>query len=398
MAAEASQIIAPLGRSLAGPPKHRAYRFARRRRCGAISLLETTIAVGILGVGLIMVAAVFPVALSQHRDVTEQIRAVELSSKAQAMLQSRLDQTRLWVPSDLRGGQDTPWLLLPSTNLSYKAAAWDLMLALTTTYANAINGVSAVDLSQGLQNPTSLTGLDTLSDRRAPFSNGIQTPPSPFTDSEFANAPNRLAWYGFYRRLGGKFAFCAAICRQQRNQLFVEQDLSAGLIDPSMAPQAQNPYSKPTAVLGADLAGTRRLPVPWRISIGRMVDTTTGENLLSNAATATPQMFGAGLALGRLAPPGSKIMIQGTVRDNSALATPPTIVVPEGRILTVARVPYAASGDFTAVQTVEDIRDLPPFIYGGGVNVTFDVWVFPPALAANELEKNSPLIEWKTSL
>ena len=392
MTAERPQNIARLGGSPTRPPKLRAHRPGRRRHV-AISLLETTIAVGILGVGLIMVAAVFPVALSQHRDVTEQIRAIELASKAQAMLQSRVDQTQLWIPSDLRGGQDTPWFLVPSTNLAYKATLWDWMPALTSTYANVINGVSAADLALGLQIPTSLTGLDTLSDRRAPYSNNIQTPPSPFTDGELANTPYRLVWYGFYRRLGGKIAFCSAICRQQRNQLFVEQDLSA-VADATLAPQAQNPYSKPIAVLGTDLSGTRRLPVPWRISVAR-----TGVNVLCNAATSTPQMFGAGVALGQLAPPGSKIMIQGTVRDNTASATPPAIAVPAGRILTVARVPNAASGDMTAVEIVEDIRDLPLFLYPAtGTNVTFDVWVFPPALTGNELEKSSPLIEWKTLL
>ncbi|HVP11632.1 MAG TPA: hypothetical protein VMV94_10640 [Phycisphaerae bacterium] len=367
---------------------------------GAISLLETTIAVGILGIGLIMVAAVFPVALSQHRDATERVRSIELTSKAQAMLQSRLSTDKLWLPRPLDPndtGKDTPWYLLPSTNLCCRATTWDWMPALApptytaqSTYANVISGVT--DSEVPYQNATFLTGLDTLSDRLAPYINGIQSPPSPFTDSELANAPNRLVWYGFYRRLGGKFAFCTAICRQQRDQVFVEQDLTATAVDTKLVVQAQNPFSTPTRFPAVGSVGARRLPVPWRISVGYQ-----SPNILFDTPSASPPfMIGAGYPLGRLAPPGSKIMIQGTVRDNSA--SPPTIAMPVGRVLTVADVLYDAGGFPSQVEIVEDISDLPPFIYAAGRTVTFDVWLFPPALSGDEFEKASPLIEWKSLL
>ena len=77
---------------------------ARSKRAHAISILETTIAIGILGVGMIMVAAVFPVALSQHRDTTDRVRADELLSKADSMLRSRLNEDVLWNDPTLPPG------------------------------------------------------------------------------------------------------------------------------------------------------------------------------------------------------------------------------------------------------------------------------------------------------
>ncbi len=361
----------------------------------AISLLETTIAVGILGVGLIMVAAIFPVALSQHRDTTDQARATALLTKAQSMLQSRLRHDLLWMPSDLPAGQDSPWYPLPSTNLYYQADAWDWMAALVppsytqqTSYANVISGVTDADYS--LRNGTRLTGLDTLSDRLAPFTAASQSPPSPFTDGQFVDVPSRLAWYGFYRRIAGKFAFSVAICRQQRNQLFVQQDLSAAAVDPSLATQAQNPYSTPLAAYSSVMDG-RRLPVPWRVSVGR-----AAPNILFN--TPTTPMLGGGIPLGRLAPPGSKIMVQGAVHEEPPTAVSAPFVVPGGRVLTVAGILYDAGGMPSAVEIVEDISELPWYFEADGKVVTFDIWLFPPAVTAGKFDRSSPLIEWKSML
>jgi len=362
----------------------------------AVSLLETTIALGILGVGLIMVAAVFPVALSQHREATDKARATELVSKAQAMLQSRLNQDSLWVSSSLPSGQDSPWYLLPTTNLYHAAGVWDWMPALAppgytqqSSYANVINGLTETEVSS--QNLTILTGLDTLSDRVAPFTAVTvpADPPSPFTDSQFADAPSRLVWYGFYRRVAGKFAFSVAVCRQQRNQLFVEQDLSEAAIGASLAAQAQNPYSTPVGVYSGVVDG-RRLPVPWRVSVGR----GAGRVLFN---TATNPMLGAGVPLGWLAPRGAKIMIQGSVHQEPDPGLP-TVVVPAGRVLTVIDVLYDTDGAPSVVEVVEDISDLPVYDAGTGSVVTFDVWLFPPAVSGDVFERSSPLIEWKSLL
>jgi type II secretory pathway pseudopilin PulG len=362
----------------------------------AVSLLETTIALGILGVGLIMVAAVFPVALSQHRDATDQARATELITKAQAMLQSRINQDSLWVSNTLPLGQDSPWYLLPTTNLYYAVDVWDRMPALAppgytqqSSYANVINGLTETEVSS--QNLTVLTGLDALSDRVAPFTAVTvpADPPSPFTDSQFADAPSRLTWYGFYRRIAGKFAFSVAVCRQQRSQCFVEQDLSATAVDPSLAAQARNPYSTPIGVYSG-VADCRRLPVVWRVSVGR----GAGRVLFN---TATAPMLGAGVPLGRLAPPGSKIMIQGSVHQEPDPGLP-TVGAPAGRVLTVSDVLSDAAGAPSVVEVVEDISDLPLYGPVSGSVVTFDVWLLPPPVTGGEFERHSPLIEWKSLL
>src|SRR5947208_1825922 len=64
----------------------------------AFTLLELMIAVGILGVGLTMVAAVFPVALSQHRDASDISLSQRVATKSQAVLQARLQSELLYVP------------------------------------------------------------------------------------------------------------------------------------------------------------------------------------------------------------------------------------------------------------------------------------------------------------
>jgi len=72
-------------------------------------LLETIIALGILGVGMVMVAAMFPIALTEHRRSADTSRALEMVSKAEAMLHNRLDARLLWVdPNLLRFGIDSP--------------------------------------------------------------------------------------------------------------------------------------------------------------------------------------------------------------------------------------------------------------------------------------------------
>ncbi len=337
---------------------HRYRRVVAGARAGGFSLLETTIAVGILGVGLIMVAAIFPVALTQHRTSVEQARAIELVSKAESLLRGRIDPTHLWIDPLVSTvpGLDSPWYLLPTVNLTVGATgatAWDDMtLAAPLTYSDAINGVT-LPVTNPL-NPFSLFGLDILSDRVAPYSGGGSF--SPFTDSEFMDAPNRMIWYGFYRRpAAGQTTFATAICKQRRNQIFVEQNLSVAA-----------PFANPTA----NPARARRLPVPWRVSVGYV-----GGNILSNAAAAPN-------GLARLAPIGTKIMIHGTVYAPAS----PVPTAPAGRILTVSD-----NIDNFTVEFVGDLTDVPLF----GAGVTFDVWVFPPSVESGDFGKESPLLDWK---
>src|SRR6185295_1233273 len=63
----------------------------------SFSLLEMMIAIGVLGIGLIMIAAIFPAALLRHRDSIDRSRANEIYSKAESLMRARLDPLRLWV-------------------------------------------------------------------------------------------------------------------------------------------------------------------------------------------------------------------------------------------------------------------------------------------------------------
>lgn len=333
------------GGTTGGTPAPQVGPARRPRR--AFSLLETTLAMGILGIGLIMVAAIFPVALTQHRQSTEQAQALDMVAQAKTMLHKRLDPSRLWVdPVLYNAGLDTPWYFMPIANL-HVGGGWEFTES--TFYADLLNG-SLLGTSS-----IQFLGKDVLSDRIAPF------------DDERANeAPNRFIWYGFYRQLAnGSMQYAAAVCKQRRNQIFALQDMNIA-----------DPESNPTPLA----ASPRRFPLPWRVRVGRI----PGTNQLFNDLVTPPSDV---LHLSDLAPAGSKIMLQGFVVADVA----PLPTVAAGRILTIAN-PVATN----KVQVVEDISDIAGNdpLDAGDNNVRFDVWVFPPAAKAKE----SPLREWKVSL
>lgn len=315
----------------------------------AVSLLETTVALSILGIGLIMIAAVFPVALSQHRESADQARALEVVSKAEAILHNRLDASRLWFDDTfLINGRDSYWYLVPFANiLAY--GTYDFTDAVR--YADAINN-APLDFST-LQ----LFGTDVLSDRIAPIN-----------DAQAQEAPNRLVWYGFYRQLAnGTKSYSAAVCKQRRKQIFYKQDLTITL-----------PTLNPTPVTNRPL----RFPVPWRVTVARFSNPQFANAIYIPGPTSV---------LTELAPPGTKIMIHGhTCAD--ALPFPS---VPAGRILTVAN-PIEDGSGVVGVQILEDIRDIPPNDPADATdnNFGFDIWLFPPATNA----RVSPVLEWKVSL
>jgi len=392
-----SEIIRQSGIAPTGGNPH-----AMRKRPGgfrsAFSLLETTIALSILGVGLIMVAAVFPVALTEHRQSTEKFRAMELFSKAEAMIAAKVNTADLWVdpvylPGGLLVGRDSPWYLLPTSNVALGNDCWDAMIQGLSPddelYANLANGyVPGVTVTPPFPNRLTLLGLDILSDKLAPFTNlrngspctamgaGVLPPSaSPFTDAELMTTPNRIVWYGFYRRLaGGTFEFAAAACKQRRRQFFAEQDLVT-----VVAPFT--PYSSP-----ASIRTDRRLPVPWRVTVAA---DARFNNVISNAAVPGGILAGA-TAIGAIAPIGSKLMVSGFGQAFGIPTLPP---IPSGRILTVSDI----IDDFT-VEVVGELSLIPVFDYAGSVGTTFDVWVFPPAFESGFLGRESPVLDWRVPL
>ena len=341
----ACQGTRPVGWPPAGIPAKAP--FARGRRAG-FSLLEMTIAVGILGVGLIMVATIFPVALFQHRTSVYHARSTELASKAEALLRSRVDPNTLWSDQGLLGQQlDSPWYVMPFANIT-TGGTWDAP-GPAAAYSNSINVFPA--------NANSLTlfGADRLTDKY-----------SPQNDDEAQRAAGRLVWTAFYRRLAnGNVHYSVAICNQQRGQFFAEQDVSL----PDFA-------ATPTA----NATVTRRFPVPWRVRV------------LRSAATGRLYCNGTGPEyLAELAPTGSKIMIQGAVYSTAAVTN---VTVPAGRIYTVSDV-FSPS----TVEVRESVSDLPRDDLG----YSFDVWVFPPPVVGGspanvQFGQDSPLIDWRASL
>ncbi len=318
---------------------------ARGRR--GLSLLETTIALGILGVGLVMVAAMFPVALAEHRMSADTSRALEMVSKAQAMLHNRLDARRLGIDEGLlRGGVDSPWNLLPFANINVGGVLVD-----RSSYADAINFRPPIVPNRLAE--LQLFGADVLSDRVIPLN-----------DAQAQSAPNRLMWYGFYRQLAdGSKSFTVAVCKQRRRQVFFMQDFSVTF-----------PTLNPTALVSLP----QRFPAPWRVTVSRLPFTN---DLFS---------FG-GVALGHLAPRGSKIMIQGGTGGDAF----PIPTVPTGRILTV--VDSVAANRIRVLEDLRDIASNDPADAGDN-NVNFDVWIFPPARSGAGFGPDSPVLEWKVSL
>lgn len=376
--------------------KSSARRAAHTR---AFSLLEIMIAIGVLGVGLIMVSAMFPIAITQHRQGLDQARATELLSKARSIMKARCSGVSLWADPNLTHpitdsiilGRDSPWYMLPMMNLGLGQTQWDWMRSFAPdapgqAYADAINGYKTEYFTSFFQRPNGpgifppalglgiiFGGTDVLSDRFGPGSNA-----SPFTDDQFIESSNRFVWIGFYRRLAtGSYQFAAAVCKLSRNDVFAEQDLS------------QQPFFPEAATAIDPSVLSRRLPVPWRVRALPFVGKRFS-NLSFNPAES----------LGELAPPGSKVMIAGW---SYSLSVPPAAppLAPTGRVFTVASVFDDESANTStpgspqyAIEVIEDINDIP--------NAALDLWVFPPPIAAVnttiEFGRQSPLVEWKVNL
>lgn len=337
----------------------------------AFSLAEVLIATGILGVGLIMVASIFPVAIVQHREAADIAAASTLAQRARAMLLARvnIDDNGLYRP--IRLGQwpgnspyqPTPWMaipiqsLIPAANSPPDGRYENLPNGgVFPTYASYENILSRWPLNPPVPNVpdtvTMFSARDLVSDLRPPQN-----------DTEAEAVASRLVWYPFYREISASdVEFCVAVCRQTRGAIF-------GLQDTTLA----NPTLTPTISVGNE----RRFPVPWRVTVYRW-----GERRLSNETVGAVAFGGADL--GRMCPVGSKLMLTG---GSSSSQYP----VPSGRVLTVTEV---IAENTRQIDVAEDISDIP-FVNSAVPPVTFDIWVFPPQLGNGQLEfAKSPVLEW----
>jgi prepilin-type N-terminal cleavage/methylation domain-containing protein len=347
-----------------------------RRACartlrGGFSLLETSVAISVLGVGLVMVAAVFPVALAQHRNSADKSRSSEMIEQAQSALHSKIDGSQLWIHPAVPQGFDSSWYALPSRNL-WVNGTWDATEADAVQYANLLNGTG----DPAFWNRLMLFDSDILSDRLIPVN-----------DAAANLATNRFAWYGFYRKRGnGSFQYAIAVCKQRQNQRYVEQDVTE--ITPGT----------PRLMCSALPTRIRRLPVPWRVAAYRVPPTVDGPvNWLANDSSLTVE------SLAELAPVGSKILIAGGLVYPDDPSVPLPLAQPRlaaGRVLNVIDIPKPG-----VIAVKEDISDLPTNdLAPAPSDALFDVWVFPPAMIGVragdnvDFEDESPLVDWRIVL
>ncbi len=354
------------------------------------TLLEVMIAFAVLGIGLIMVAAIFPAALLEHSRTIDQSRALDEAAKAETMLHNRINPKRLYVDNvALANGFDSPWYAIPFHNMTVGATPLDLdgdgvqdngwdnalypPLPRGTPYPTQ-TFYAGLNNTPTFANPVQLFGLDYLSDTVLPR-----------TD-EIANASNnRLVWHGFYRTTAsGTRHFAVAVCKQRQNKNFARQDISATLPadrygNPKVDQRQLNDIANDTG--GPSVLSRTRFPVPWRVTVGR----------LPNSKTLTiPNLLADGTPLARLAPRGAKLLIQGRTYTNQGGGV---LDFPGGRVLTVLD-----TDGLNKIQILEDISDIEAFDVGNE-GFRFDVWLFPPSIVGqNGFENESPVLEWKVSL
>lgn len=379
------------------------------RRPPAFSLVEMMIAIAILGVGLTMVATIFPVALAQHRDSTEVAAAITFAQQARATLEARFDKSTMagadnirgttddidlvWRPSadpnltgtnaPLAGAPDdtpVPWMILPYPNLlvgDFQAVKWSAFAMVPPTvarasqmYGNLLSNIPPNTIPPApngeVNNPVFFGPGDIVSDDVTPA-----------TDAAAEQVVSRLVWIPFCREMPDRsYAFAAVVCRQVRGQVFVPQRASGGITqaDPASFPQMER-----------RTAQFWRLPFVWRVRVWRKFTNPSERRKLSSTA---------GITIGKLAPAGSKIMVTGWVSVTlpPVGSPPPKPRVPAGRILTVA----AVSSNYQDIEIVEDIRDLPLGNEAGAPG--FDVYVVPPNVvdvnASNPFSEKTPVLEW----
>ncbi|MCB9855124.1 MAG: prepilin-type N-terminal cleavage/methylation domain-containing protein [Phycisphaerales bacterium] len=366
----------------------------RRRR--GFTLLEVMIAFAVLGLGLIMVAAIFPAALIEHSRTVDRSNALDLATSAETMLHNRIDPKRLYQDAaDLAAGYDSPWNAIPFHNMTANnpntwvspldpdiKSDWDNAVYPPTPAGKPFPTeiyYAGLNTTLPFVNPVQLFGLDYLSDTVLPR-----------TDEIANTASNRLVWHGFYRTMAsGTRQFAVAVCKQRQNKEYARQAVAF----PN--PEIRN-FTDPR-ILNADLLdavngsvvpgpnnGRTRFPVPWRVAVGRLPNS----QILTIPGLTIPNI---GTALGKIAPRGSKLLIHGRARwlnGNEGV-----LDFPGGRILTVVD-----TDGLNRVQVLEDISDIQAYDAGGD-GFSFDVWLFPPPIVGkSSFENESPIIEWKVSL
>jgi len=373
------------------------------------------IAIGVLGVGLIMVGSLFPVALSQHRDAADVAVAQQLAIRADAVLRSRAaDLSGLLrvppkntVPPQFAGPiwpLSVNWFPVPAELLpvdfdlsdgSPANNAWlgtvdDTMGGTPTTdrlarafrYFNRLAGFPIPNNANPYLLPP--TGTNRIAINRHDMF--FERPPVNDTEA-VSDVSRRYMWYAFYNANqpptfydpntgpGDTFnygdplmrpsQFIVAVCRSDSREMFAVQGFESSGVN--LEPVDVRDYAWPRP----DTSIFSRFPVPWRVTLFR--DSDDPANKVLNASL--PGGIGGVVRIDRLCPVGSKMF---------AVATGQMYTVQEaGKSLSVPTQPPPPPNEYY-VKIREDGSTLPvrtdnpafPFPQ----HAIFDVYVFPPAV------------------
>jgi hypothetical protein len=295
------------------------------------------IAIAVLGIGLVMVAAIFPVALDQHRRSADETLALQHAYQARAIIRAKIEPT-LTDPTNtlLKHSTKGQFFVVPfqSFPLGFplgedpnKPINTDLTpvdLAIDVNYAAFLNGDSPAD---GLSPVVLRVWSDTCG------------PPKQFADAsgvprEDLKERPRYVWYAFYRFNNptadpSDVTWFVGVCR-----------VTGGTYAPD--PGAPAPPVGPS---------DSQLPYPWRIALS--VSPTSLQQLTSTAPLL--QRDGTTLQL----PRGAKLFSQAT-----------------GMLYTVVKTLPAGSVAPTGVELREQVSTKE--------RATGAYWIFPPPLGGSE--------------
>ncbi|NUQ46183.1 MAG: hypothetical protein HUU22_09120 [Phycisphaerae bacterium] len=351
------------------------------------------VAIGILGVGLVMVAAIFPVALSQHKDAVDAATAITIANRAAATVRAKVDMNRLWKPVTngvMPQFEDSPWMALNCPMYLADATGNPLLdpppssvQPVPNNYLNHISNPAWVAVPSLSTGPVADNAVSFL------FSDLYSDPRAPRVRAAIEQIPQRLIWYPFYQQTAsGEIRFAAAVVRHTAAQRYARQDLGfAGC------------YATP--------APTNELvsqPVPWRVLLTYMPSGAFAAPNRLVAVDVPAQSGGPNAAIGQIAnaaPPGSRIMLTGMLSRRLGGYQPLGVSSAiAGRVLTVVGTVRSGTSNTTAIEVREDISDLPRENQIGTPGASVEAWVFPPNVTRNSsldvisISIRPPCVDW----
>jgi len=212
--------------STAPAPAARLLPCARR----AMSLIEIMIAIGILGLGLTMVATIFPLALDQHRISTDRI----LSADVAVQMQSRMVSDTGFLGGLNDGLSGTVYVVPFTTPVPETDGTFS-----DHNISGDLNDLGGEGVPGGSVNNSQLIN----------WRDGLYPVP---TSSQNLNRRPRYFAVSFYRKTQGVTQCTVFVCRRTGGQRFALQDYQ-GLPD----------------LVDIGSGSDELVPVPWKIAVTR---------------------------------------------------------------------------------------------------------------------------------